>query len=55
MERKIDRQIGVVSAMTQKLYRSVVVKRELSIKPKLSVYRLSYVPTLTKSRALGSD
>lgn len=34
MERKIDRQIGVVSAMTQKLYRSVVVKRELSIKPK---------------------
>ncbi len=43
MEREIDRLIGAVSAVMQMLNRSVVVKRELSWKAKLSIYRLIYV------------
>ncbi|KAM4590384.1 uncharacterized protein V3H82_004354 [Fundulus diaphanus] len=46
MEREIDRRIGAASAVKRALYRSVVVKRELSQKAKLSIYRSIYVPTL---------
>jgi len=34
------------------LYRSIVVKRELSRKAKLSIYRSIYVPTLTSGHKL---
>ena len=47
MEREIDRRIGAASAVMQSLYRTVVVKKELSRKAKLSIYRSIYVPTLT--------
>ena len=47
MEREIDRRIGAVSAVMRTLHGSVVVKRELSRKAKLSIYQSIYVPTLT--------
>ena len=47
MEQEIDRQIISVSAVVQTLYWSVVLKRELSQKKRLSVYRKIFVPTLT--------
>ncbi|KAI3356023.1 hypothetical protein L3Q82_017295 [Scortum barcoo] len=48
MEREIDRRIGAASAvMRRSVYRTVVVKKELSRKAKLSIYRSIYVPTLT--------
>ena len=39
MEREIDRRIGKAAAIMRTLHRSVVVKRELSEKAKLSIYR----------------
>ncbi|TWW66772.1 hypothetical protein D4764_20G0008040 [Takifugu flavidus] len=42
MEREIDRRIGAASAVMHALNRSVVVKKELSRKPKLSIYRSIY-------------
>ncbi|PWA30813.1 hypothetical protein CCH79_00017367, partial [Gambusia affinis] len=45
-EQEIDRQISAASAVKRALYRSVVVKRELSKKAKLLIYRSIYVPTL---------
>ncbi len=47
MERVIDRWIGAASAVMRSMYRSVVVKKEMSCKAKLSIYRSIYVPTLT--------
>jgi len=47
MEREMDRRIGAASAVMRALYRSVVVKKELSRKVKLLIYRSIYVPTLT--------
>uniref|UniRef100_A0A8C5HIH4 Reverse transcriptase domain-containing protein n=1 Tax=Gouania willdenowi TaxID=441366 RepID=A0A8C5HIH4_GOUWI len=47
MEREIDRRIGAASAVMRSLHQSVIVKRELSQKAKLSIYRSVYVPTLT--------
>ena len=47
MEREINRRIGAASAVMRTLHRSVVVKRELSRKAKLSIYQLIYVPALT--------
>ena len=47
MERELDRRIGAAGAVLSSLYRSVVMKRELSQKAKLSVYRSIFVPTLT--------
>ncbi|TWW65231.1 hypothetical protein D4764_21G0001310 [Takifugu flavidus] len=48
MERgEIDRWIGAASAVMRALNRSVVVKKELSRKAKLSIYRSIYVPVLT--------
>lgn len=47
----MDRQIGFVSVVMQTLYWYVVVKRELSEKVKLSIYKSVY--TLVTS--CGSD
>ena len=52
MEREIDRRIAAASAVKRSLYRSVVVKRELSRKAKLSIYQSIYVPTLTYGHEL---
>ena len=45
MEQEIDRRINAAFAVKRALYRSVVVKRELSQKAKLSIYRSIYGPT----------
>ena len=45
-EREIGRRIGAASVLWT-LYRSAVVKRELSQKVRLSVYQSIFVPTLT--------
>ena len=47
MEREINRRIGAASAVMQTLHGSVVVKRELSRKAKLSIYQSILVPALT--------
>jgi len=47
MEQEMDRRIGAPSAVMRVLYRFIVVKRELSRKAKLSIYRSIYVPSLT--------
>ncbi|TWW62225.1 hypothetical protein D4764_04G0008720 [Takifugu flavidus] len=47
MDQGVDRRIGAASAVIWTLHRSVVVKRELSQKAKLSIYRSIFVPTLT--------
>ncbi|KAK3549447.1 hypothetical protein QTP86_001448 [Hemibagrus guttatus] len=47
MDREIDRWIGAAAAVMQSMYRSVVVKKELSRKAELSIYQSIYVPTLT--------
>ncbi|KAI3352513.1 hypothetical protein L3Q82_005198 [Scortum barcoo] len=53
MEREIDRRIGAaVRSYAQSVYRTVVVKKELSRKAKLSIYRSIYVPTLTYGHEL---
>jgi len=52
VERKIDRRIGAAAAVKQALYRSVLVKRELSRKLKLSIYWPVYVPILTYGHEL---
>uniref|UniRef100_A0A8C6KR66 Reverse transcriptase domain-containing protein n=1 Tax=Nothobranchius furzeri TaxID=105023 RepID=A0A8C6KR66_NOTFU len=46
-DQEIDRRIGSASAVMRTLSRSVVVKRELSQKARLSIYRSIYVPILT--------
>ncbi|TWW73493.1 hypothetical protein D4764_15G0008870 [Takifugu flavidus] len=52
MEQKIDRRIGAASAVMRTLHWSVVVKRELSQKAKLSIYRSIFIPTLTYGHEL---
>ncbi|TWW59397.1 hypothetical protein D4764_06G0009270 [Takifugu flavidus] len=52
MEQEVDRRIGAASAVMRALHRSVVVKRELSRKAKLSIYRSIFVPTLTYGHEL---
>uniref|UniRef100_A0A8C6NIQ5 Reverse transcriptase domain-containing protein n=1 Tax=Nothobranchius furzeri TaxID=105023 RepID=A0A8C6NIQ5_NOTFU len=52
LEREIDGRIGAASAVMRALYRSVVVKRELSQKAKLLIYRSIFVPTLTYGHEL---
>ncbi|KAK3563883.1 hypothetical protein QTP86_004822 [Hemibagrus guttatus] len=47
MNREIDRRISAAAAVMQSMYQSVVVKKELSRKAKLSIYQSIYVPTLT--------
>uniref|UniRef100_A0A669C209 Reverse transcriptase domain-containing protein n=1 Tax=Oreochromis niloticus TaxID=8128 RepID=A0A669C209_ORENI len=51
-EPEIDRRIGAAAAVMRTLHRFVVVKRELSVKAKLSIYRSIYVPTLTYGHEL---
>nr|XP_054604743.1 uncharacterized protein LOC129165490 [Nothobranchius furzeri]XP_054604744.1 uncharacterized protein LOC129165490 [Nothobranchius furzeri]XP_054604745.1 uncharacterized protein LOC129165491 [Nothobranchius furzeri] len=51
-DREIDRRIGSASAVMRALSRSVVVKRELSHKARLSIYRSIYVPILTYGHEL---
>ncbi|KAK3554501.1 hypothetical protein QTP70_024406, partial [Hemibagrus guttatus] len=46
MDCEIDRRIGAAAAVMRSMYRSVVVKKELSRKAKLSIYQSIYVPTL---------
>ncbi|TWW73592.1 R2DM Retrovirus-related Pol polyprotein from type II retrotransposable element [Takifugu flavidus] len=52
MRREIDRRIVAASTIMRTLHRSVVVKRELSRKAKLSIYRSIFVPTLTYGHEL---
>lgn len=52
-EREFGRQIGAASAVIYRsIYRSVVVKKELSCKEKLSIYRLINIPTHTNGHEL---
>ncbi|KAK3507833.1 hypothetical protein QTP70_001201 [Hemibagrus guttatus] len=48
MDREIDRRSGAAASVMRFMYRSVVVKKELSHKAKLSIY----VPTLTYGHEL---
>ncbi|KAK3575619.1 hypothetical protein QTP86_031501, partial [Hemibagrus guttatus] len=52
MDREIDRRIAAAAAVMRSMYRSVVVKKELSRKAKLSIYQSIYVPTLTYGHEL---
>ncbi|KAK3538092.1 hypothetical protein QTP70_029181, partial [Hemibagrus guttatus] len=52
MDFEIDRRIGATAAVMRPMYRSVVVKKELSRKAKLSIYQSIYVPTLTYGHEL---
>ncbi|KAK3513805.1 hypothetical protein QTP70_028875, partial [Hemibagrus guttatus] len=52
MDREIDRWIGAAAAVMRSMYRSVVVKKELSRKAKLSIYQSIYIPTLTYGHEL---
>ncbi|KAK3546788.1 hypothetical protein QTP86_001940 [Hemibagrus guttatus] len=52
MDREIDRRIGAAAAVMRSMYRSVVVKKELSWKAKLLIYQSIYVPTLTYGHEL---
>ncbi|KAK3517857.1 hypothetical protein QTP70_021002 [Hemibagrus guttatus] len=52
MDREIDRRISAAAAVMRSMYRSVVVKKELSRKAKLSIYQSLYVPTLTYGHEL---
>ena len=54
MKREIDRRIGAVAAVMRLLYWSVVVKKELSRKAKLSIYRSIYIPPLSQDMNFGS-
>jgi len=47
-----DDVVLLATSVMRALYRSVVVKRELSQKAKLSIYRSIYVPTLTYGHKL---
>ncbi|XP_061537112.1 uncharacterized protein LOC133404806 [Phycodurus eques] len=51
-EREIDKRIGAASAAMRTSYRSVVVKKELGRKAKLSIYRSISVPPLTGGHEL---
>ncbi|KAK3559006.1 hypothetical protein QTP86_000109 [Hemibagrus guttatus] len=52
MDREIDRRIGAAATVMRSMYRSVVVKKELSRKAKFSIYQSIYVPTLTYGHEL---
>ncbi|KAK3507141.1 hypothetical protein QTP70_008535 [Hemibagrus guttatus] len=41
MDCEIDRRISAAAAVTRSMYRSVVVKKELSQKAKLLIYQIS--------------
>lgn len=52
VELETDWQIGVLSAVMQALYQTIVVKRKLSWRAKLLIYQLIYFPTLTDGHKL---
>ncbi|KAI3376768.1 hypothetical protein L3Q82_000370 [Scortum barcoo] len=52
MEREIDRRIGAESTVMRSVYRTIVVKMELSQRAKLLIYRSVYAPTLTYGHEL---
>ncbi|KAK3525020.1 hypothetical protein QTP86_013357 [Hemibagrus guttatus] len=52
MDCEIDRRIGAAATLMRSMYRSVVVKKELSRKAKLSIYQSIYAPTLTYGHEL---
>ncbi|KAK3567864.1 hypothetical protein QTP86_027337 [Hemibagrus guttatus] len=52
MDHEIDRWIGAAAAVMRSMYWSVVVKKDLSQKAKLSIYQSIYVPTLTYGHEL---
>ncbi|KAK3518331.1 hypothetical protein QTP86_003614 [Hemibagrus guttatus] len=52
MDGEIDRRIGAAAAVMWSMYRSVMVKKELSRKVKLLIYQSIYVPTLTYGHEL---
>ena len=52
MEQDVDRQIEAALAVMQILRQSVVLRRELSQKAKLSIYRSIYVPALNYCHGL---
>ncbi|XP_036950584.1 uncharacterized protein LOC119017743 [Acanthopagrus latus] len=47
MGREIDQRVGAAGAVLHALHHTFVMKRELSGKAKLSIYRSIFVPTLT--------
>ncbi|TWW60942.1 hypothetical protein D4764_05G0010320 [Takifugu flavidus] len=53
IEQENNRQVGAVSAVMRALNRSVMVKKELSWKAKLSIYRSIYIPILTMAINIG--
>lgn len=53
MEQVIDRWYGAASAVMQVLCQIIVVKKELSQKPKLSIYLSIYVQALTYGPKFG--
>ena len=52
IEQEIDRLIGTESIVMWMLERSLAVKRELSQKVTIPIYRSVYVPTLTYGHEL---
>ena len=46
-DEELDTQIGKASAVMRALHHSVVMKRELSKKAKLSIFKAVFVPILT--------
>ncbi|KAK3565413.1 hypothetical protein QTP86_008018 [Hemibagrus guttatus] len=52
MDCEIDRRIGAAATVMRSMYRSVVVKKELNRKAKLSIYQSIYVATLTYGHEL---
>jgi len=52
MDNEVDRWIGAASAVMRALYRTLVMKKKLSQKAKLSIYQLIYVPTPTGGHKL---
>ncbi|KAL7853999.1 hypothetical protein AOLI_G00208430 [Acnodon oligacanthus] len=54
-DREIGRRLGQATAVMRSLYWTVVVKRELSQKVKLSVYRSFYILTLTYGHELWDE
>ena len=46
-DEELDTQIGMASAVMRALHYSVVMKRELSKKAKLSIFKTVFVPILT--------
>lgn len=53
MEHEIDRRISAASAVMHTLHGSVVMKRELSQKAKLLIYRSIFIPTSPMVMSFG--